>query len=52
MEVEGAGRRGKGRLKYRWGARLKEDLLFKGVGSWDVVDRKVWKELVKNSEPI
>ena len=52
MELEVPGRRGRGRPKYRWGDRLKEDLQVKGVGARDVVDRKVWKELVKNSDPI
>ena len=52
MELEVVGRRGRGRPKYRWSDRIKEDLQVKGVGVQDVADRRVWKELVKNSDSI
>ena len=52
MDLKVTGKRGRGRPKYRWGGRLEEDLKAKGVGAEFVGNRKVWKELIKNSDPI
>ena len=50
MNVEGARRRG--RLKFRWKDKVKEDLQEKGMREDQVRDRNGWKRLALNSDPI
>ena len=50
LEVEG--RRRKGRPKFRWRDKLREDLLKKDMRVEDARDRKRWKQLARNSDPI
>ena len=50
MEIEG--HRGRGRPKFRWNDRIKQDLESKGLREEQAADRKKWKLLARNSDPI
>ena len=50
MQIEG--HRGRGRPKFRWKDRIKQDLESKGLREEQTADRRRWKLLARNSDPI
>ena len=52
MDMHVVGQRRVGRPKLRWKDRLKEDLKEKGLTENDTQDRRRWKKLARNSDPI
>ena len=50
MEVEG--RRRRGRPKFRWKDSIANDLKEKGLSEQDTQDRRRWRRLTSNSDPI
>ena len=52
MTMEVPGQRVRGRPKLRWKDRLKEDIAEKNLREDQVQNRREWKRLVRNSDPI
>ena len=52
MEIEVPGNRRRGRSKFRWKDKIKEDMQEKGVREHQVRNRTEWRRLERNSDPI
>ena len=52
MAMKIPGHRSRGRPKFRWKDRLKEDMREKNLSVHQVGDREEWKRLSRNSDPI
>ena len=52
MDMEVEGRRRRGRPKFRWKDNIANDMREKGLREQDVLDRRSWRRLIRNSDPI
>ena len=52
MDMEVQGRRRRGRPKKRWRDCVREDLRGMGIDEAEAADRRRWKRLIRNSDPI
>ena len=52
MRLEVEGRRGRGRPKTRWKDCIRRDLQEKGLTGEECQDRRLWRTLTKNSDPV
>lgn len=52
MELQVEGVRGRGRPRRRWDDCIREDLREKDLSGEEALDRREWKRLIRNRDPI
>ena len=52
MDMEVDGRRRRGRPKFRWKDNVSNDMREKSLREQDAQDRRRWRRLIRNSDPI